>query len=400
MWKVLVADDEAKIRRGIIKTIQWEDLDMNVCGAAGNGEEALRLVEEKKPDICLLDICMPLMDGLNLADKVREIDENIICIIITGYDDFQYARKAIGSGVFAYILKPINEKELFETLRRAKDRLEKNAFLDAQLEGAKTALKKNMAYIRERFINDIIQNNISREEIQEMAGIYQLDFKTRIAVMQLFYSKELGAGSSGIYDNKLFEFVMRNVMEEILNNYGCACSMVDPNGCLLALAEIGKEENLQKAQEEIGAVTFSLLKCEVSIKTAFIASLEELGEVYQKWEEETCGHLSEAVLSAKEYIDRNYVDMNVSVQEIAYACGINSSYLTRLFHMEMGSSVVKYLTKVRILKSIDLLLNTDLHIYEIADQVGYSSQHYFCVAFKKMLGVSPKEYKQNVKQKG
>ena len=125
MWKVLVADDEAKIRRGIIKTIQWEDLDMNVCGAAGNGEEALRLVEEKKPDICLLDICMPLMDGLNLADKVREVDENIICIIITGYDDFQYARKAIGSGVFAYILKPVNEKELFETLRRAKDRLEK-----------------------------------------------------------------------------------------------------------------------------------------------------------------------------------------------------------------------------------------------------------------------------------
>lgn len=400
MWKVLVADDEAKIRRGIIKAIQWENLDMDVCGAVGNGEEALRLVQEEKPDICLLDICMPLMDGLNLVDKVHALNENLICIIITGYDDFQYARKAIEFGVFEYILKPVNEKELYETLLRAKDKLEKNAFMDARLKNAETALKKNMAYIRERFINDIIQNNVSGEEIQEMARLYQLDFGTRTAVMRLFYSKELGAGNSKIYDNKLFEFAMRNVMEEILNNYGCAYSVVDPNGCLLALAEIGKEENLKKAEAEILAGTSSLLKCEVTVRTAFIDSLEELGEVYQNWEEEAFDHLSEAVLAAKEYIDRNYGDINMSVQEIAYECGINSSYLTRLFHVEMGSSVVKYLTKVRILKSMELLLNTDMHIYEIADRVGYSSQHYFCVAFKKMLGVSPKEYRQNVKQKG
>jgi len=111
MWKLIVADDEPKIRRGIENILNWKDFNIEIVGQAEDGEIALEIITEKKPDIILLDINMPFLNGLNLLQKLKNINNNSIVIIISGYDDFQYAQKALQFNVFDYILKPVNKKK-------------------------------------------------------------------------------------------------------------------------------------------------------------------------------------------------------------------------------------------------------------------------------------------------
>lgn len=118
MYKVLIVDDERLIRVSIRQRVNWEKLGLTVAGMAGNGLEALQFIEQKRPDIVLVDIRMPLMDGLALIKEVRRKDiVGVHFVIISGYNDFDYARQAIRLGVSDYIQKPVDEQELENALR-------------------------------------------------------------------------------------------------------------------------------------------------------------------------------------------------------------------------------------------------------------------------------------------
>ena len=105
--RVLIAEDEELIRQGLKREIPWASLGMEVLGLAANGQEALQLCRELRPDILLTDIRMPLLDGLELIRRVRELPGEVVFVIISGYDDFQYAQRAISLGVSDYFLKPL-----------------------------------------------------------------------------------------------------------------------------------------------------------------------------------------------------------------------------------------------------------------------------------------------------
>ena len=100
------------------------------------------------------------------------------------------------------------------------------------------------------------------------------------------------------------------------------------------------------------------------------------------------------IRKVKLYIDRNYKDQDLSLQKLADDLEVNCSYLSTLFKQELGISFTDYIIKFRITEAIGLMNDTKIKIYEIAEQVGYSSQHYFCNAFKKVFGISPTEYRQ------
>lgn len=118
MYTVLIVDDARLIRVSISKRVNWEGLGLSIVGTASNGLEAIQLIEQKSPDIVITDIRMPLMDGLALIKEVqlRKI-KPIKFVIISGYNDFEYARQAIRLGVSDYIQKPIDEEDLEKTLR-------------------------------------------------------------------------------------------------------------------------------------------------------------------------------------------------------------------------------------------------------------------------------------------
>lgn len=118
--KILIAEDEPPIARMLAKMIQNQDKEMEILGIARNGREALRLLEEKMPDVIFTDIRMPVMDGLALIEEVQKKTSSVKFVILSGYQEFDYARRAIQLNVTEYLLKPVSETMLSEILAKLK----------------------------------------------------------------------------------------------------------------------------------------------------------------------------------------------------------------------------------------------------------------------------------------
>lgn len=121
--KTLIVEDEPKIAEGICGKITSLDDDFTVVGKAYNGKEALEKIEELNPHVVFTDIAMPEMDGMELAGEIRKRNPNMLVVIVSGYSEFSYAQKAIRYGVFNYLLKPLQEDALLETMFDIKKRL-------------------------------------------------------------------------------------------------------------------------------------------------------------------------------------------------------------------------------------------------------------------------------------
>ncbi|GFZ33891.1 DNA-binding response regulator [Clostridium zeae] len=121
--KMITVDDEYLIRNLIKNCISWSDLGVDIIGEASNSEEAIKLIESNKPNIILTDICMPSADGLDMSKYVLEKYPDIKIVVITGYDEFEYAKRAIKVGVSDFILKPIDDDELKNTIVRLKENI-------------------------------------------------------------------------------------------------------------------------------------------------------------------------------------------------------------------------------------------------------------------------------------
>ncbi len=111
---VIVADDETELREAVCSVIPWKEIGFRLVGSAGNGLDALQLVEQLQPDLLLTDIRMPYISGVSLAQQVRELRPLTQIAFLSGYDDFAYAQKAIEYNVISYLLKPISMRELTE----------------------------------------------------------------------------------------------------------------------------------------------------------------------------------------------------------------------------------------------------------------------------------------------
>lgn len=120
MIKVMIVDDEYLIREGLKKTIPWKDYDMEVVATAENGEEALAMARECRPNLVVTDICMPFIDGLEMSEALLKDYPDTLLIILTCYDEFEYARKALQFGAFDYVLKPVDLGVFAEILERAR----------------------------------------------------------------------------------------------------------------------------------------------------------------------------------------------------------------------------------------------------------------------------------------
>lgn len=125
-YRVVVVEDEHKIRRNIVQKIEDSRLSFEVVGTASNGLEALAIIHSLQPDVVLTDIRMPKMDGLALITQVRNDIPEIHIVILSGYSEFEYAKTAMKLGVRDYLLKPLKLEPLIETLSNIRTSLEMN----------------------------------------------------------------------------------------------------------------------------------------------------------------------------------------------------------------------------------------------------------------------------------
>jgi YesN/AraC family two-component response regulator len=120
----MIVDDERALRNLLKLAIDWEGIGLEVAGEAASGIEAVNIMDEVKPDIILVDIRMPFMDGIDFSKQVMKQHPDMKIIVLTAFDDFEYARKCVGIGVSEYILKPIDRSEITEALKRVAGQLD------------------------------------------------------------------------------------------------------------------------------------------------------------------------------------------------------------------------------------------------------------------------------------
>ncbi len=165
MLKVVLVDDEEIIREGLLVSVPWEKLGFNVVGQAEDGEQAAQVIEETNPDVVITDIKMPFVDGLQLIEMVKPRYQDLYIIIISGHDEFQYAQKALKLGAFDYILKPIDLDYLETLLRKISSDNEQRCLKDGEVYTLKEKYASNLPFLRERFLWDIINENIEEHKL-------------------------------------------------------------------------------------------------------------------------------------------------------------------------------------------------------------------------------------------
>lgn len=156
MYKVFLADDEVVIREGIRTSFPWDSSGFALVGEAPDGEIALSLMQEIKPDILITDIRMPFMDGLELSRRALASLPWLKIIVISGFDEFTYAREALMLGVKEYLLKPISAQELEQALRRVAAQIDEERRQYADLQAMKKQLELSSGLMREQFLHDVL----------------------------------------------------------------------------------------------------------------------------------------------------------------------------------------------------------------------------------------------------
>ena len=147
MHKLVIVDDEHFVRKGMLALIDWKAVDYRVVGEADNGEDALSLILKEEPDVVFTDIRMPVFDGIELIKQVKQQAKHLPkFVLISGYDDFQYAQQAVRLGVVDFILKPVNKKEIEATLQK----------LSREIYEERMAIQTNQAFINHRLFQRVV----------------------------------------------------------------------------------------------------------------------------------------------------------------------------------------------------------------------------------------------------
>ena len=205
MYKVILVDDERIIREGIAQIITWEEHGFEFVGAAANAFEALDIIKEEEPDILITDIKMPMMDGLQLIEKAREQNTQLISVVLSGYGEFDFASQAMRLGVRHYLLKPCNEQDILKVLAEIKQDLDKRVRMTRYLKENNEKMEKMMPLVREQFLRDfIIHSNHSKYESAYYKKLLHLDDDCiRLVIFQIeqnFAVEELYVLSKAVED--------------------------------------------------------------------------------------------------------------------------------------------------------------------------------------------------------
>lgn len=393
-WKVLIADDESIIREGILSSLNWQQLGLEVVAEAEDGEEALELARNHSVHILLVDLNMPIMNGMSLIKHIREELPDCKIIIITGHDEFTYAQAAIRMNVDDYILKPVNPAQLADVLTKITKQMASSLEKEEHLQMASKQIERNFSLLRERFCLEWMDGGLSEVEIKEQLAFLKMPDRApnTLGVIQ-WSGNSKGKELLSERDRQLILFAIENIVEELLSPYTLV-KFRDHLGMLVVLLW---DPVPADAIENMDAAVQTYLK--VTIASQFLTGIEGVTGVSNVYQQARTSlykeaHLSPFVRLAKDFIAQRYSNPEITLEMIANEMKVSPVYLGRIFKQELGIPFVNLLTHTRIKHAIHYLSTTDMTIIEISEKVGYDSQHYFSTAFKKVVGIAPNQYRK------
>ena len=230
---MIIADDDFLVREGLRSVIEWADYDIEIIAEAENGKEAMALCKEHTPDIIITDIKMPFFDGLDVTNYIREEGFKTKVILLSGYQDFNYAKTALENEVSAYLLKPLEIEELIAAIKRVSDliKIEKNR--SAVLCEMEIQLQSNIPVLRENYLKSIVSGYSSiRTDTADMLSYLQLPFTDHelliIGILKINLSM-ISYQFNPIKDMHLVYFAIANILKEMLldRQYGISYQLND-----------------------------------------------------------------------------------------------------------------------------------------------------------------------------
>lgn len=364
MFKLIIVDDELDARDNMIACINWAQHGLQVVATADDGLTAYDLILREKPDLVLIDIKMPGISGLEVIHRIQQSGAaSPAFIIVSGYDDFSYAQQAIDLRVSGYLLKPFSPDDLLQAMHKA---IRKTAVLDdidrappspvqTFLESLRQSPSASCLFYPDQKEREIISclSTGSREQLDHLLE----DFL-----------------SATFYNNDSFS----QIFDCFLILYAEICRTLAQRGYYLSEDHFSQEalgltddprEIICSALRSICAEAFQLLN-----------------------EANSSGYIIKQTIA---YIETHYQE-KLSLNTLAAQVYVSPVYLSNLFSRIMGKTITEYIQKFRVDKAKELLKNPELAISDIAEEVGYSDIKYFAQVFKKIIGVTPTNFRNQL----
>ena len=536
MYKLLLVDDRIDVIETIEMVVDWTSLEIEVVGKAINGVEALEIVKTHNPDIIITDIKMPNMDGLELTKKVRDIGGEVEIVILSGYDEFNYAKQAMQLGVKDYLLKPVKIDKIMELVMKIKKELDEKR----QEQNHYTKLKKraieSTPLLQIEYLNKIIKNpvldkvkmktklddlgikldvegfrviilswddidkedslasymgfelitfsaiNIMEETVgQEFKKVIFKNNNQIVGIINNLYSDKqvieiandwkrninrclkhsVTIGIGGYYDepmdiitsyeeaktatesnfiigknnvihvkdlnenhtinfkyptqklNNLFQYIKIGIIEKTSEAYQVFIkefydnNTISPKeikryliGSITVLYNEVKGEGIDL--DNIFGNQINILNVLENAKTLADLDVElknTLMEIVHYIDQLNTENKGQQIKDIIKYIETNYADPNISLNEISRRFFTSTSYLSVMLKESLGETFSEHIRKLRMEKAKLMLMMDNNKVYEIAQNVGYTDRRHFSDVFKKYTGMTPKQYTEKYKNK-
>lgn len=342
MYKVAVVEDEITESELICKMISDIGENWSVVAKAYSGPEALEKVNKTDPDVVLLDINIPEINGLQVLKRIKEQNPQTSVIIVTAYNEFDFAHQAIKYKVDDFLLKPIRPTQLYDSLN--------------------SVVKDSEADIENKInldINKILFNVVNRSYLNSIRSLRK-------------------------FVDNLYIYNETNLSKIQFDTFKFLDKLGDATHDLFKLPTLEYQTRL-KANPTIFKNPYELyLELKKVINLIFDYVLEH----------ETQNDSIENILN---YIDRN-CHKDISLNQVGEFANMSSYYLSKIFKKETGINFVTYLTDRKIEIAKDMLVNTNIPIINIALELSYHEPNYFSKVFKKATGMTPTEYRRNKKK--
>lgn len=278
MLKVLVIDDEKLVRQMVMRCINWENLGFQIVGEASSARMGMEMIDELRPDLVMMDVRMPSMDGLTCSRLVLEKHRQIKIIILSGHDEFEYASEGIRIGIFDYLLKPINAEELEKAVTKARTAIMEERDHRKEFERFKEELEKHASYIRDRQLSALVRSPSPEQYLESLAyfGVKLQEgcFQTALVEVQ--------PGDSEEEEKILLKMHVRRIMEDYYAEQS-HIYVIDSGADWLILLNNESEDALYSTGEELKNYLENNLDARVWIGVGNVyKELDRLRESYRE----------------------------------------------------------------------------------------------------------------------
>lgn len=248
MYRVMIVDDEALVREAVKEQMNWSELGYRCVADCEDGLEALEYMEHTKPDVVLTDINMPFMDGLELTREISARYPGVKVIILTGFDDFEYARQAVKLKAYDFVLKPISAAELGQVFLKLRQELDMETTKAQDLEQLQKKVQESWPLLKERFLEQLVASPMPWNEVEEKCAYFRLEWtgsyliEIAVEVDELLLDKPAAP-----HDQILLRFAVFNIAQEIVGERQGAVTFRDREGRILILLSQDHADQLQDA---------------------------------------------------------------------------------------------------------------------------------------------------------